>query len=54
MSSSDRDDEENGEPDGAPDLFAWLSREVRELAPARVPRVEGAPPLDFSAQIRRL
>lgn len=48
MSSSDRDDEENGEPEGAPDLFAWLSREVRELAPARVPRVEGAPaPLDF-------
>lgn len=48
MSSSDRDDEENGEPDGAPDLFAWLSREVRELAPARVPRVDGAPaPLDF-------
>ena len=39
---SDDDDVENGEAADAPDLFAWLSREVHELY-THVPRVSGPP-----------
>ena len=40
---------ENGDPSDAPDLFKWLSKEVRELVPGRVP-VLATPPtaLEFS------
>ena len=34
---------ENGDPSDAPDLFKWLSKEVRELVPGRVP-VLATPP----------
>ena len=36
------DDVDNGEAADAPDLFAWLSREVHELYP-HVPHVSGPP-----------
>ena len=35
--------EENGDPAAAPDLFRWLSREVRELMPREVPVLEETP-----------
>ena len=39
---------ENGSVEAAADLFAWLSREVRELAPRAVPRLPSPPtPLEF-------
>ena len=41
--------EENGDPTAAPDLFRWLSREVRELMPREVPVLEKPPTaLEFS------
>ena len=41
--------EENGDPAAAPDLFRWLSREVRELMPREVPVLEKPPTaLEFS------
>ena len=41
--------EENGDPATAPDLFRWLSREVRELMPREVPVLEKPPTaLEFS------
>ena len=35
--------EESGDPAAAPDLFRWLSREVRELMPREVPVLEKPP-----------
>lgn len=37
------DEAENGEAADAPDLFAWLSREVHELCSSHVPRIAGPP-----------
>jgi hypothetical protein len=51
MSAADDDDDgcgENGNVESAADLFAWLSREVRELGPRAVPRLPSIPtPLQF-------
>ena len=41
--------EETGDPAAAPDLFRWLSREVRELMPREFARLEKPPTaLEFS------
>ena len=42
-SSSASTSADNGDAGDAPDIFRWLSREVRELAGSHVPRHQGAP-----------